>query len=129
MKSHENFKVCPEDLPDSPDFQLLCKDGCYLFHPEDELMARVNKEKVKLIPKLRVSVIDLSELVRSLEFELHETFENSQKLARQNTRLEERLLKTQKELNSQLDWQDMALAIGGGIFVGSALTFVLTLKM
>lgn len=56
VKSFERFKVCPEDLPPVPDFALLCADGCYLFHPDDERAARFNATRVKLIPELTVKL-------------------------------------------------------------------------
>lgn len=45
--------ICPVHLPQIPEFQLVCEDGCYLFHPIAAKDAKINADKVKLIPDLQ----------------------------------------------------------------------------
>lgn len=47
--------ICPIDLPEVDEFQMVCENGCYLFHPDDALTAKTNADKVKLIPELQAT--------------------------------------------------------------------------
>lgn len=52
MQDLAKFRVCPENLPDVPDVQLLCEDGCYLFHPDTERAARFDALRAREVDRI-----------------------------------------------------------------------------
>lgn len=44
--------MCPENLPDVPSVQLLCEDGCYLFHPDTERAARFDALRAREVDRI-----------------------------------------------------------------------------
>ena len=46
MASPSDGYVCADQLPDVPEYQLLCKEGCYLFHKEDAVQCEADRLKV-----------------------------------------------------------------------------------
>lgn len=52
MQDLAKFRVCPENLPDVPDVQLLCEGGCYLFHPDTERAARFDALRAREVDRI-----------------------------------------------------------------------------
>lgn len=53
MPSASDGFVCPDQLPDVPEYRLLCEQGCYLFHKEDAIQAA--KDKAAIVEHKRIS--------------------------------------------------------------------------
>ena len=116
-----SFRVCPNELPPIPDYQLLCEAGCYLFDPADEREARFNRDRVLEIPKLKLAIERLTGAAqeardqRDLALEDAATFRG----------LAERTLADNERLKTDLDAAytsgDLAVTffagIGGGVLV------------
>lgn len=121
--------MCPDELPDVPDFKLLCADGCYLFHPDDERAARMNAERVLFLPTLKRSLEKLEALTVDLTAQRDEFRRDSQRV-RSMWRVEvEKRVDLETRLESSFDWLDLLLAGGVGVGVGAIAFLVGALAM
>ena len=112
------FKVCPDDLPDLPNYKLLCSEGCFLFHPSDEIAARFNKARVALIPGLELKADRLAFSVIRVQSERDRAIVDAgtYQAVIKDGLLRERDLK--RDLDKAYSTGDIALALSAGMGAG-----------
>lgn len=116
--------ICPDDLPQQPswsDARKVCQEGCYLFHPDDEREFRYNRERVALIPDLRLAIDEFSAIGENSLKMVSEAVEDKNLLIGKYTTC----LSSQESLSLRLDeawtgWEKI-----GAVSVGTGAGFVL----
>lgn len=126
MEMTEAGFICPRSL-DNPVWKAVCKNGCFLLHPDQKKLDWVNAQKAKLIPELQLQIEELQlqrdeakdQRDRALEDSLQ--FENLWKKQVKVTNH----WKTQAE--EAYGFWEMAGAAGGGFLLGGVVTTGLVL--
>lgn len=118
----DSFKVCAEELPRNPNFALLCRNGCFLFHPEDEREARFNKERVKLIPELTANIAELERIGVDLKGQRDRALLDVETFKDLFSEAENENARLKRELDEAYSFGDVALYGAAGVVSGVVLT-------
>lgn len=114
--------MCVEDLPPVPNYAILCRDGCYLFHPKDELRARFDHERAGLVDDLTLQVETFEELLAEATEQRDRTAQDLETFKVLNRGLADRQSELIAAVDAGFSWSELIVAVLTGAAAGAVVT-------
>ena len=122
-------RICPDQLPPIPSWRLVCAAGCFLFHPDDATEHELNRERVKLIPRLQASAERFDASIARFDVLLSDVVGQRDRSRLSELAALEARAAAEERLASAFQWGDLAIAGGAGIALGVILTLLAALAI